>query len=93
MAYRLRYTWNVDWVAPGMGPIGSPQVGPGGGNAQTLGGINTPGAQNIAGSGTSGAIASADITTLTNAMASDVSTQLNLTGNLAEMQGWISGKP
>ena len=93
MAYRLRYTFNVDWVGPGQGPSGSPQVGPGGGNAQTLGGINQAGGQNIGGSGAGGIIQAADITTLTNAMAADVSAQLNLTANLGEMQGWPQGNP
>jgi hypothetical protein len=91
--YRLRYTFNVDLVPPGIGPIGSPQVGPGNANAQTLGLINQPGAQNITGSGTSGVIAAADITTLTNAAATDMAAQLNLAVNLAKMQGWPTGNP
>jgi hypothetical protein len=91
MAYRLRYTFNMDWIGPGMGPIGSPQVGPGNSNAQTLGLINKPGAQNIAGSGAGGIIQGADITTLTNAVAVDMAAQLNLAANLAEMQGWPTG--
>ena len=93
MSYRLRYTFNLDWVGPGQGPSGSPTVGPGGGNAQTLGLINTPGGQNIAGSGSGGIIQAADITTLTNAAASDMSTQLNLAANLAKAQGWPTGNP
>ena len=93
MAYRLRYTWNVDWVPPGMGPIGSPQVGPGNANSQTLGGINQAGAQNAPGSGTSGVINGTDITNMTNAMATDVAAQLNLTANLTKMQGWTTGQP
>ena len=93
MAYRLRYTFNVDWVGPGMGPMGSPQVGPGNSNSQTLGLINKAGAQNIAGSGSGGIIQAADITTLTNAAASDMSTQLNLAANLATMQGWPTANP
>ena len=91
--YRLRYTWNLDWVGAGQGPSGSPQVGPGGGNAQTLGGINLAGGQNIVGSGTGNIIASADITTLTNGMAADVSAQLNLPVNLAKAQGFVTGQP
>jgi hypothetical protein len=93
MAYRLRYTWNVDWVPPGMGPIGSPQVGPGNANSQTLGGINLAGAQNAPGSGASGVINGTDITNMTNAMATDVAAQLNLAANLTTMQGWPQGKP
>jgi hypothetical protein len=93
MAYRLRYTFNMDWVGPGMGPIGSPQVGPGNSNAQTLGLINKPGAQNITGSGSGGIIQSADITTLTNAAAADMLAQLIAAGPLATMQGWPTGNP
>ena len=93
MPYRLRYTFNVDWVGPGMGPIGSPQVGPGNANAQTLGLINKAGAQNIVGSGSGGIIQSADITTLTNAAAADMLAQLIAAGPLATMQGWPTGNP
>ena len=98
MAWRLRYSFNVDWIAPGQGPSGSPQSGPSAGNNQTFGGINTPGGQNVAGAATvtiggtsySSVINAADITTLTNAMASDVSTQLN--ANLGRIQGFIAGQ-
>jgi len=61
------------------------------GGSQTLWLGNTAGGQNIVGTGTSGALATADITTITNAMASDISTQLNLTANLAKAQGWATG--
>lgn len=98
MAWRLRYTFNVDWVPPGMGPIGSPQVGPGNSNNQTFGAINAAGAQNVAGAATvtingtsySNVINAADITTLTNAAASDMSAQLN--ANLGRIQGFIAGQ-
>lgn len=93
MAYRLRYTFNVDWVGPGMGPMGSPQVGPGNSNAQTLGLINQAGGQNVAGAGSGGIIIGSDITTLTNAAATDMAAQLNLAANLAKMQGWPTGNP
>lgn len=89
--YRLRYSWNLDFVGAGMGPSGSPQVGPGGGNAQTFGGINTPGGQNIVGTGTANAIAAADITTITNAMAADVAAQMNAQPALGRMQGFATG--
>ena len=93
MAYRLRYTFNGDWVGPGMGPIGSPQVGPGNANAQTLGNINKAGAQNIVGTGSGGIIQAADIVTLTNAAAADMVAQLESATNLATMQGWPTGNP
>ena len=93
MSYRLRYTFNMDWVGPGQGPSGSPQVGPGNSNSQTLGLFNQPGAQNIAGSGTGGIIQAADIATLAAAMEADVIAQLELAANLAKMQGWPTGNP
>lgn len=93
MAYRLRYTFNLDWVGAGQGPSGSPQTGQGNSNGQTLGGINKPGAQNIVGSGSGGILAAADITTLTNSMATDVAAQLNLAANLATAGGWPTGQP
>ena len=94
MAYRLRYSFNVDWVGPGQGPTGSPQS-PGlgsSGNSQTLGLFNSPGGQNIGGTGTAGAIAAADITALAAAMEADVIAQLNLPVNLALMDGWVTGQ-
>lgn len=100
MAWRIRYSFNVDWVAPGMGPIGSPQVTPGASNNQTFGGVDNPAASNlnvagaatvtIGGTSYSNVINAADITTLTNGMAADVSTQLN--ANLARIQGFIAGQ-
>jgi len=93
MAYRLRYTFNVDWVGPGMGPMGSPQVGPGNSNAQTLGLINQAGGQNSPGLGASGIINGTDITNMTNAAATDMAAQLNKAVNLAIMQGWPQGTP
>ena len=93
MAYQLRYTFNIDWIGPGMGPFSNIQTGPGNSNAQTLGLINKPGAQDIAGSGSGGIIQAADITTLTNAAAADMAAQLNLPANLAIMQGWPQGNP
>lgn len=96
MSYRLRYQVNVDWVGAGMGPVGSPQS-PGvlgsSGNAQTLVFVNKAGAQNIVGTGSGGAIAAADITTLTNAMAADIAAQMNLQPALGQMGGWPTGQP
>lgn len=93
MAYRLRYTFNMDWVGPGQGPSGSPQVGPGAGNAQTLGLFNQPGGQNIQGSGAGGIIEATDIATLAAAMETDVIAQLESATNLGIMQGWPQGNP
>jgi len=97
MAYRLTYEFNMSWIGPGMGPSGgAPNIsaaGGAGGNAQTLTLFSTAGGQNIVGSGTGGAIATADITALGNAMNTDVQAQLKAAGPLALMQGWVSGNP
>lgn len=94
MAYRLRYEFFVDWVGPGQGPMGGglvPLAGFEAGGAQTFDGFNTPGGQNTPGNGTGGAITSAEITTITNAMAADVSAQLNVAATLARIQGFATG--
>jgi hypothetical protein len=95
MAYRLRYTVNVDWVGGGQGQLVSPQFPgvSGAGNAQTLQLQNALGGQNITGTGTGGAIAAADITTLTNAMAADILAQMNASPNLGRLQNFSTGQP
>lgn len=95
MAYRLRYQVYVDWVGGGMGQIGSPQNPglQGGGNAQTLILQNAQGGQNITGTGTGGAIAAADITTITNAMAADVLAQMNAQPAFGRLGGFATGQP
>jgi hypothetical protein len=93
MPYRLRYTWNIDWVGTGMNAMSgslTPLNIPAGG-AQTLGGVNAATGQNIVGTGTGGAILGADITTITTAMAADVAAQANLAPNLAKLQGFATG--
>lgn len=94
MPYRLRYTFNVDWV-----PAGTGQTQPGSttsalgssGGAQTKGFVNTPGGQQVLGSGTAGIINGTDVTTLTNAAAADMAAQLNVAATLAQLQGFNSG--
>jgi hypothetical protein len=76
-----------------MGPMGSPQVGPGNSNAQTLGLINQAGGQNSPGLGSAGIINGTDIANMTNAAATDMAAQLNKATNLAIMQGWPQGNP
>ena len=94
MAYRLTYQVTLSWVSPGTGQLGSPQSPSfGQGFSQALTVINAVGGQNAAGGGTAGAINSTDITNLTNSMASDISTQLNLSANLGKAQGWTTGQP
>jgi hypothetical protein len=100
MPYRLRYTWNIDWVPSGIGPWANPvgaggSNGPGASNNQTLGGIDNANTANltVVGSGTASPagnqIATGDITTLTTAMASDVSTQANAV--IGRLQGFATG--
>ena len=93
MPYRLRYTWNLDWVGTGMNAMSgslTPLNMPAGG-AQTFGGVSLATGQNIVGTGTGGAIATGDITTITNAMAADVNAQLNVAATLARVQGFATG--
>lgn len=96
MAYRLRYSVSIDWIGPGQGPmsgaLGALQGQQGGsGNAQTKEFYNVAGGQNINGTGTGGALASADITTLTNAMAADIALQLNTPPAQGQVQGFATG--
>lgn len=96
MAYRLRYDVYLDWVGPGQGPMGgglAPMTGKAGGsgNAQTKQLSNAGGGQNITGTGTGGAIAGADITTITNAMAADIAAQMNAAPTLGQIQGFATG--
>jgi hypothetical protein len=87
MAYRVTYQVNVDWVGPGLGPMGNglapplPQGGRGG--AQTIEFSNQQGGQN------SLTFLTQDITNLTNAVAADLVTQF--TAAQARIQGFASG--
>ena len=89
MAFRIRYTVSIDWVGPGMGPMSgalAPNAGPspGAGGAQTIEFQNIP----VGGTVTNTFLA-ADITTLTNAMAADCSTQMNAA--IARVQAFSTG--
>jgi hypothetical protein len=87
MAYRLTYQANIDWVGPGLGPMGNglapalPQGGRGG--AQTIEFSNAQGGQNT------NTFLAADITTLTNAMAADLVTQM--TAQITRIQNFSTG--
>jgi hypothetical protein len=87
MAYRLTYSVNIDYVGPGTGVQGGsvapalPQGGRGG--AQTFQMSNAQGGQNT------NTLTSGTITTITNAMATDIAAQLN--ASLARLQGFASG--
>jgi len=91
MAYRIRYQVSVDWVTPGMGPGLSNPQGPGvapAGNAQTLTFFN--GQSSTLPPNTS-TFLTADVTTLTNAMAADIAAQMNVASVLARVQNFSTG--
>ena len=92
MPYRLRYTFNVDWVPAGTGATQpnsqTGQLDCAGGGA-TKGFTQQAGGQNVAGAGTSGAINATDVTTLTNAAAVDMAAQLNAA--LTQLIGFNTG--
>lgn len=97
MAYRLRYAVNVDFVPAGVGPMSAltaPAL-PGGGAGQfTLELTQLPvSGPVVPGTGTTypagNALAAADITTLTNAMAADIAAQL--TALIARLAAWPQG--
>lgn len=93
MPFRMRYTVWVDFVPQGVG-LGqqagtSAAVGPVmAGQGQTLEVNNNKTALLPPVTAT---FLSADVTTLTNAMAADISAQLNLAPNLAQVQAFASG--
>ena len=92
MPYRLRYTFNVDWVPAGTGPtqpLSTDSVNGCSGGAQTKGFINAAGGSMVLGSGTSGAFNATDVTNLASAMSTDVTAQL--TGAIAQLAGFNSG--
>jgi predicted outer membrane repeat protein len=95
MAYRLRYVVFADWIGPGQGQLTSAQYPgqAGAGNAQTLQLQNVQGGQNIVGTGSGGAIAAADITTLTNAMAADILAQMNAQPTFGRLGNFSTGQP
>lgn len=87
MAYRLTYQFQVDWVGPGLGPMGG-QLAPAlpmapAGGAQTLAFVNVAGGQN------SLTFLAGDITNLTNAAAADMVTQL--TAAITRIQNFSTG--
>ena len=87
MAYRLTYEANVEWVGPGMGPLGNPG-GPNqpGGNAQTL---YFPNTVSNTYPPTSTTFTSTDITNLLTSMTTDLTAQM--TAAISRVQGFSSG--
>jgi hypothetical protein len=105
MAYALRYQVQLLWVGPGAGPMAGllapslPGAGGGAGQLKEFS-VNPAALPVIAGTGTftppggsaiSGALAAADVTALTNAMAADIAAQMNAT--IATPQSWVAGNP
>lgn len=87
MAYRIRYQVNVEYLPPGIGPMGGtgavePGMAPTG-VGFTLAFFNAAGGQS------SPTFLAGDITTLTNAMAADIAAQM--TANIARVQGFATG--
>lgn len=91
MSFRIRYSVNIDWVAPGMGPMGG-SIAPNAGPMPGAGGMQTIEFQNLPVGGTQTAtFLAADVTTLTNAMAADIAAQLNAPATLARIQAFATG--
>lgn len=87
MAYRLRYSFNIDFVGPGAGPMSgmaAPSLPGGGGTGQTKEFQNVSNPMSNTFTGT-------DVTALTTAAQTDMAAQLNAA--LATIQGWASGNP
>ena len=87
MAYRVVAQVTVYWAGPGLGPMGgalAPSLpnAPAGG-AQSLEFLSQQGGYNT------NTFTAGDITTLTNALAADMSTQMNAA--IARVQGFASG--
>jgi hypothetical protein len=98
MPYRMRYAVWVDFMPAGAGPMAAnlaPMQGPAGGasGAQTLELFNVSGGQVVVGGGANNALVSADVTTLTNAMAADISAQMNVAATLGRLAAFASGGP
>lgn len=98
MAFKIRYTFNIDWVGPGAGPMEAllPSAGqmlPGGGSlGQTKGFAGNPALIPIAnGAGAGGTLTGGDVTNLTNAAAADMAAQINAA--LPQINGFPTGQP
>lgn len=89
MAYRITYQVRVEYLPPGVGPMG--------GTGASLPGIAPTGVGptkaffNQAGGVTSPTFLAADVTTLTNGMAADIAAQMNAPAILAQVQGFATG--
>jgi hypothetical protein len=105
MAYRLRYQVWVDWVPSGLGlGITASPGGPGAvpaGNAQTLEFFNSTSGVTTVAVGTAAAgtglppnantFLAADVVAMTDAMAADIQTQMQVAATLARVQNFSTG--
>jgi hypothetical protein len=93
MPYILKYRVDVEFIGTGIGSFPA--------NAQKLTFVQSYPANNVnsqnpnagptvPGAGTGGAITGADVTTLTNNMATDIAAQMNGAVPLAQMQAWAT---
>lgn len=94
MPFRIRYTFNIDYIGPGAGPMQglNPTGGMlpgGGGTGQTADFVNNVSAPNLI----TNTFLTADVTTLTNGAAADMAAQLNAAATLARIQAFSSGNP
>lgn len=98
MPYKIRYTFNIDFVGFGAGPMAAlePSAGqmlPGGGSTgQTKGFSGNPASIPIAiGAGAGNTLTGGDVTNLTNSAAADMAAQINAA--LAQINGFATGNP
>ena len=104
MAYRLRYQVWVDWVPSGLGLGITSSGGPGAapaGPAQTLEFFNSQSGGTVVAVGTasvgsalppnSATFLAADTIALTDAMAADIQTQMQVAATLARVQAFSTG--
>jgi hypothetical protein len=98
MPFKIRYQVNIDFVGAGAGPMEvlSPAAGQmlpgGGGSGQTKGFVGNPAIIPVViGAGAGQTLTGGDVTTLTNAMAADMATQINAA--LASINTWPTGGP
>ena len=95
MAYRARFTVNIDWVGPGMGPMsGLTESSPSGGaSSYTLQINNSDGGSVVEGTGTAHPagheLAAADLAGLLNPLGTDILTQV--TAALPRLATWPQG--
>lgn len=96
MAFGIRFQAQVFWIGPGAGPmtaLTAPSLpGNGGGTGQIKEISTNPAVLPVVnGAGAGGTLSAGDITTLTNAVAADLVTQM--TALASTWAGWPLGQP